>query len=176
MFSYNFSIQKLIEQNRNPFVIVGNMITFCLALCKPLQSLKDEMMAFIIGSIEKEKWTFQIMSMEKLLNDKYAVNLPNIYIETLYAAQVHPLANRFGGNSFLGERGSIKGFLIPTKEQAVEATGVNDHFVIYADQDTIDQNGEEIKKTIDYYKFSGLRYQLRSLDDIIINPDKLLFE
>jgi hypothetical protein len=145
------------------------MIDYVVALLKPSEGLKIEMIQFMNETADREKWTFQIMSMEQLLNDKYAVNSPNIRIETLNATAVEPLGDRYTGNSYLGTRTSNTSWFIPTKEQALEATGLSDHFVVYADTQTIAANAAKIAMEIEYYKFASLRWQLRDLNDQINN-------
>lgn len=169
MFNYNFSIQRLIKQVRNPWVIMGNAVDYVHALLRPLEYMKQDLINFVSFTREKEQWTWQVMSMEKLLNNRYAVNAPTIQIETLNATKIVPLADRYYGESYLGSRTSSSGFLVPTKEEATAATGVRDHFVVYADEATIAANEAVIRQAIEYYKFAGLRYQLRRLNDVIPN-------
>ena len=135
-----------------------------------MNSIKSEMLSFIDTTRNKEQYTFQVASMEVLLNDLYSPSKPNIQIVTLKATNVVPLANRYTGSSALGNKGSVKGWFLPNKSQALIAAGISDNFIVYVEPSVLAAHKFDIIDTINYYKFSGLQFQVRANNDII-NPD-----
>lgn len=170
MYNYLIDISKIILQNRNPAVIVGNVITYLNALLKPLNTMSSDLQAFVNAFKNKEQYTFQTASMEFLLNELYSPNTPNITIVTQKSTNVEPLANRYSGNSLLGTRTSLNGWFLPNKDQADIAASINDDFIVYLEPSVFTAHKSAIETTLRYYMYSGLNFQVRRNDDII-NPD-----
>jgi len=173
MFSYNFSFLKKIKQNRNPYVIVGNVVDYLQCVLKPVEDIKNDMLDFIDKRREKEKWTFQLASMEERLNNIYNTvgqfGLFPIRIETIKSATVFPLADENGGGSSALGTESTGGFVVPDHEAMLESIGVGFDFVIYVPPDMVEADREGIRREIDFYKYSGLSYEIRDNDDVIDN-------
>lgn len=170
MYNYRIDILKLINQNRNPNVIVGNVILFMKAILKPFISINDDFIAFINALRNREQYTFQVASMEALLNDMYSPSLPNIEIVTLKATNVEPLASKYVGSSALGTKNSVNGWFLPNKSQASIAASISDNFIVYVEPTVLNTYKKDIENTLNYYMFSGLKFQVRSNKNIV-NPE-----
>lgn len=173
MFSFQFNINKILEVIVNKKLVFGHTLTlYKIIINTTFSYLKNLIIEWKAEVDEREKWTFEKMSMEQMLNDKYDPINRSFEFVVLGDASIHYLSGIADvEGSYISSADAPPSFhyYIPSVTAANNAVGITFDFIVYCNSSVITASNDAIIRDVEYYKYSGMFWQLLSNQNVINN-------
>lgn len=174
MISFNINTNKLVLFFRNKYLVYANTLLLVNAIVEhSFGYILTKLKAWKHEVTEREKWTFEVLSMEKMLNDEFDPLERSIKFQTLNDNSIHFLSGLYDvESSYITAHDAPpeQMYYIPNVAAANRSVGITYDFVVYCRLAVFNASRNQIEQRVNYYKYSGMQWFLK-LDNDIINPE-----